>query len=80
MQVKCLTASSKTDRFIWMKKYQKCPCGQTFIYASERDLSMKLQLHCRICTKPPEGSMKVSEPKKAMTLKEAQCNKVEKVS
>ena len=57
----------------------KCPCGQTIAYASERDINIKLPLHCKVCTKPPEGSKNVSEPKKAMTLKEVQHDKVERM-
>ena len=40
---------------------------------------MKLQLHCKVCTKPSEGSKEISVPKKAMTLKEAQCDEAERM-
>ena len=56
----------------------KCPYGQTFNFVSERDLSIKLMLHHKVCTKPPEGSERLSEPKKAMMLKEAQCDKIKR--
>ena len=32
----------------------KCPCGQTFIYNSDRDQEMKMQLHKKVCPNPPE--------------------------
>ena len=50
----------------------KCPCGQTFDYTSERDLNMKLRMHCKFCSKPVEGSQQIRKPKKVMTLKEQQ--------
>ena len=48
----------------------KCPCGQTFNYASERDLYMKVRMHCKVCPNPPEASKPVRIPKKAMTRRE----------
>ena len=57
----------------------KCPCGQTFNYASERDWYMKLCLHSKVCPKPPEGSKPVRMPKKAMTLREKQQHEAEMV-
>ena len=34
----------------------KCSCGQTFDFASEKDMNMKLQMHRRFCSKPPNSS------------------------
>ena len=56
-----------------------CFCGQTFNFASERDLNTKLQLHRKVCSKLPGGSKEISIPKKAMQLKEGQCNEAERV-
>ena len=30
----------------------KCPCGQTFDFASEKDMNMKLRMNCKFCSKP----------------------------
>ena len=46
----------------------KCPCGQTFDFASERDRNMKLQLHHKFCSKPSEGTDRLRVPRKTMTL------------
>ena len=32
----------------------KCPCSQTFDFASERDMNMKLRMHHKFCSKPPK--------------------------
>ena len=55
----------------------KCPYGQTIIYESDRDLSMKVQLHRKVCPNLPEGHKHIRTPKKAMTLKEVQHNDAE---
>ena len=57
----------------------KCPCDQTFEYTSERDMKMKLQMHCRFCSNPPKGFNKIGIPKKAMTLREQQLNEAERM-
>ena len=57
----------------------KCPCGQAFNYASERDLNMKLQMHHNVCPHPPEGFKCIRTPKKAMMLKEVQHNEAERI-
>ena len=31
----------------------KCSCCQTFDFASERDMKIKLQMHHKFCSKPP---------------------------
>ena len=58
---------------------EKCSCSQTFDYASERDLSMKLQMHLKLCSKPPKGFDKIRVPRKAMTLKEHQNDETERM-
>ena len=55
---------------------EKCPCGQTCDFASERDWNMKLQMHCKLCSKPV-GTKSVRIPKKVMTLREYQNYDVE---
>ena len=57
----------------------KCSCSRTFKYKSERDPNMKLQLYHKVCTKLLESFEKVSEPEKAITLKEVQQDEVERV-
>ena len=68
------------NRHIYLDEgVSKCPYGQAFIYVSERDFNVKLWLHCKVCTETPEGSKRISKPKKAMTLKEAQLDKAERM-
>ena len=55
----------------------QCSCGQTFDFVSEKDINMKLRMHCKFCSNPPEASMSVRIPKKAMTLREKQLNEAE---
>ena len=57
----------------------KCPCGQTFKYTSERDMKMKLRMHCRFCSNPPKGFDKIGIPKKATTLREQQLSEAERM-
>ena len=57
----------------------KCLWGQTFEYTSERDMKMKLRMHCRFCSNPPKGFDKIGIPKKAMTLSEQQLNEAERM-
>ena len=57
----------------------KCPCGQTFEYASERYMKMKLRMHCRFCSNPPKGFNKIGILKKATMLREQQFNKAERM-
>ena len=57
----------------------KCPCGQTFENTSERDMKMKLRMHCRFCSNPPKGFNKIGIPKKATTLREQQLNEPERM-
>ena len=58
---------------------EKCPRGQTFEYTSERDMKMKLRMHCRFCSNPPKGFNKIGIPKKAATLREQQLNEAERI-
>ena len=55
----------------------KCPCGQTFDFTSERDKNMKLRMHRKFCSKPPEGSKHIKASKKATTLREQQLSYAE---
>ena len=32
----------------------KCSCGQTFDFASEKDMNMKVRMHPKFCSKPPK--------------------------
>ena len=57
----------------------KCSCGQTFDYASERDMKMKLRMHLKFCSKPPVGFDKIRIPKKATTLKEHDSYEAERI-
>ena len=57
----------------------KCPCGQTFEYTSERDMTMKLQMHLKFCSNPPVAFDKISVPKKATTLREQQLAQTERM-
>ena len=51
---------------------RKCSCGQAFNFASEKDMNMKLRMHCKFCTDLPEGPRQIIMPKKAVTLRERQ--------
>ena len=57
----------------------KCPCGQTFVYTSERDMKMKLRMHHRFCSNPPKDIDKIGIPKRTMTLREQQLNDTERI-
>ena len=57
----------------------KCLCGQTFEYTSERDMKMKLRMHCRFCSNPVKGFYKIGILKKATTLREQQLNEAERM-
>ena len=48
----------------------RCPCGQTFEYASKRELAMKRRIYHRFCSNPPLAFNKIGIPKKACTMKE----------
>ena len=56
-----------------------CCCGQTFGFASERDMKVKLRMHLKFCSKPPNGFDKVRVPKKACTMREQQLNEAERM-
>ena len=58
---------------------EKCSCGKTFEYASERDMKMKLRMHLKFCSNPPLAFSKKGIPKKATTLKEQQLNEAERI-
>ena len=57
----------------------KCSCGQTLEFASERDMNMKLRMHCRFCSKPPRVFDEIRVPKKACTMRERQLNNYERI-
>ena len=57
----------------------KCPSGQTFECASERELDMKRRTHHRFCSKPLKSFNKIGIPKKACTMREQQLNEAEKI-
>ena len=58
----------------------KCSCSQTFEFALERDMAMKLRMHLKLCSKPPVGFNKISVPKKACTMREQQLNEAERIT
>ena len=58
---------------------EKCPCGKTFEYASERDMKMKLRMHLKFCSNPPVPFAKIGITKKAATLKEQQLTEAERM-
>ena len=57
----------------------RCPCGQTFEFASERELAMKRRMHRRFCFSPPVAFDKIGIPKKACTLREQQLAAAERI-
>ena len=70
----------------------KCSCGKTFLYASERDMKMKLRkgphrgpgllcdpMHLKFCSNPPLAFNKIGITKKATTLKEQQLAEAERM-
>ena len=58
---------------------EKCPCGQTFEYSSERDMKMKLRMHLRFCSNPPKGFDKIGIPKKSCKMREQQLAEAERM-
>ena len=57
----------------------RCPCGQTFECASERELAMKHRIHHRFCSNPPLAFNKIGISKKACTMREQQLNEYERM-
>ena len=57
----------------------RCPCGQTFKCASERELAMKCRIHRRFCSNPPVAVDKIGIAKKACTMREQQLNEAERI-
>ena len=57
----------------------RCPCGQTFQCASERELTMKCIIHHRFCSNPPLAFNKIGIPKKACTMRKQQLNEAERI-
>ena len=58
---------------------EKCPCGQTFNFSSERDMNIKHQMHHKFCSKPRKSFKQVRKPNKATMLREQQLNEAEKI-
>ena len=58
---------------------EKCLCGKTFEFASERDMKMKHRIHHRFCSNPPLAFNKIGIPKKACTMREQQLNEAERM-
>ena len=50
----------------------RCPCGQTFEHKSDRDWNMKIRMNKKFCNRVTDPKV-VRQPRKAMTVKEAQC-------
>ena len=57
----------------------KCSCGQTFECTSEREIAMKLRMHCRFCSKPRVAFDKIRVSKKACVMREQQLNEYERM-
>ena len=57
----------------------KCSCSQTFDYASERDMKMKLRMHLKFCSNPPLAFNNIGILKKATTLKEHNSYEAERI-
>ena len=57
----------------------KCPCGQTFECASERELAMKGRMHRRFCSNPPVAFNKIGIPKKACMMREQQLTEADRI-
>ena len=57
----------------------RCPCGQTFEFASEREIAMKHRIHRRFCSNPPLAFNKIGIPKKSCMLREQQLNEAERI-
>ena len=62
----------------------RCSCGQTFNYASEREIRMKIRPHDKFCSSPTKDTSINEVPKailmaKAMTLKEYYKNEAEEM-
>ena len=57
----------------------RCPCGQTFECASERELAIKRRIHHRFCSNRPLAFNKIGILKDACTLREQQLNEAERI-
>ena len=57
----------------------RCPCGQTFECASERELAMRHRIHHRFCSNPPLAFDKIGVSKEAATLREQQLKEAERI-
>ena len=57
----------------------KCPCGQTFECASERELAVKCRMHRRFCSTPPVAFNKIGIPKAACMMREQHLAEAERI-
>ena len=57
----------------------QCSCSQTFEFASDRDMAMKLRMHRKFCSKPPMIFDEIRAPKKTCMMREQQLNEVERI-
>ena len=57
----------------------RCPCGQTFECASERELAMKHRIHRRFCSNPPMAFNKIEIYKAACMMREQQLAEAERI-
>ena len=53
--------------------------GQTFECTSEREIKMKLRMHCRFCSKPPVAFDEIRVSKKACMMREQQLNEYQRI-
>ena len=69
----------KERSFTFNSGVGKCSCGQTFDFASEKDMNMKHQLHRKFCSKPLKNLNNIRNPNKATMLREQQLNEAERI-
>ena len=58
---------------------ERCSCGQTFDFTSEREWKIKLRVHHKACSNPSKDFEKVRASLKVMTLKEYYNNEVKSI-
>ena len=69
----------KDKAYVFNTGVEKCSCGKTFEYASERDMKMKLRMHLKFCSNLLLTFNKIGIPKKACTLREQQLAEAERM-
>ena len=59
--------------------FMKCLCGYVYDeYETERDMKMKLRMHMKVCTNPPEdldNCNNLRAPRKPLTMEEQRMHK-----